>query len=198
MLLFAMIVGGDGIRYQSSIESNFDLDERLILRIAKRDMSAFDELYYKTERILYSYILSIVRHHHDALDILQEVYVKLNNSAHLYQPQGKPMAWLFTISKNMAYSHLRSKQQVADLDVIDLDNSIDYSYVVESKDREILNIALNILTTEERSIVLLSAISGFKHREIAEHLDLKLNTVLSKYSRAIKKMRDYIREEGLL
>lgn len=198
MLLFSMIVNNDSIRYQSSTEHSFDLDESLILRIANRDMSAFDELYYKTERILYSYILSIVRHHDDSLDILQEVYVKLNNSAHLYQPQGKPMAWLFTISKNLSYDFLKSKKQTLDLDVIDLENSAEYSYVVDEKDKELLNIALNILTTQERSIVLLSAISGFKHREIAEHLDLKLNTVISKYSRAIKKMRDYMREEGLM
>lgn len=73
-----------------------------------------------------------------------------------------------------------------------------YSYVDNKTDNEVLQIALNILSEEERTIVLLSAISGMQHREIAANLGLKLSTVLSKYHRAIKKMREYIRKEGLM
>lgn len=198
MLIFAMVLGDGPIQNNDSFNHAFDLDESLILRIANRDMDAFDELYFKTEKILYSYILSFVRHHQDSLDILQETYIKLMNSAHLYQPMGKPMAWLFTISKNLAVSHLRSKKHHVDLEVIDLNNDLSFSYVDNHTDREILQIALQILTEEERTIVLLSAISGLKHKEIAQNLDLKLSTVLSKYSRSIKKMREYIRKEGLM
>lgn len=198
MLIFGMVMDDGPIQLNDVKNHAFDLDESLIQRIAHRDMAAFDELYYKTEKILYSYILSFVKQHDDTLDLLQETYVKLMNSSHLYQPMGKPMAWLFTISKNLAISHLRSKKNYVDVDVIDLENDISYSYVDNNTDNEVLRIALNILSEEERTIVLLSAISGLKHREIANNLDLKLSTVLSKYHRAIKKMREYIRKEGLM
>lgn len=198
MLIFGMVMDDGPIQLNDVKNHAFDLDESLIQRIAHRDMAAFDELYYKTEKILYSYILSFVKQHDDTLDLLQETYVKLMNSSHLYQPMGKPMAWLFTISKNLVISHLRSKKNYVDVDVIDLENDISYSYVDNNTDNEVLRIALNILSEEERTIVLLSAISGLKHREIANNLDLKLSTVLSKYSRAIKKMREYIRKEGLM
>lgn len=198
MLIFGMVLDDGPIQLNDVKKHAFDLDESLIQRIAHRDMAAFDELYYKTEKILYSYILSFVKQHEDTLDLLQETYVKLMNSSHLYQPMGKPLAWLFTISKNLAISHLRSKKNYVDVDVIDLENDISYSYVDNNTDNEVLRIALNILSEEERTIVLLSAISGLKHREIANNLDLKLSTVLSKYHRAIKKMREYIRKEGLV
>lgn len=198
MLIFGMVMDDGPIQLNDVKNHAFDLDESLIQRIAHRDMAAFDELYYKTEKILYSYILSFVKQHDDTLDLLQETYVKLMNSSHLYQPMGKPMAWLFTISKNLTISHLRSKKNYVDVDVIDLENDISYSYVDNNTDNEVLRIALNILSEEERTIVLLSAISGLKHREIAANLDLKLSTVLSKYHRAIKKMREYIRKEGLM
>lgn len=198
MLIFGMVMDDGPIQLNDVKNHAFDLDESLIQRIAHRDMAAFDELYYKTEKILYSYILSFVKQHDDTLDLLQETYVKLMNSSHLYQPMGKPMAWLFTISKNLAISHLRSKKNYVDVDVIDLENDISYSYVDNNTDNEVLRIALNILSEEERTIVLLSAISGLKHREIANNLDLKLSTVLSKYHRAIKKMREHIRKEGLM
>jgi RNA polymerase sigma-70 factor (ECF subfamily) len=48
---------------------------------------------------------------------------------------------------------------------------------------------MEALSDTERQIVVLHAVSGFKHREIAAHLGLPLATVLSKYYRAIKKMK---------
>ena len=136
MLIFGMVLDDGPIQLNDVKNHAFDLDESLIQRIAHRDMAAFDELYYKTEKILYSYILSFVKQHDDTLDLLQETYVKLMNSSHLYQPMGKPMAWLFTISKNLAISHLRSKKNYVDVDVIDLENDISYSYVDNNTDNE--------------------------------------------------------------
>jgi len=48
---------------------------------------------------------------------------------------------------------------------------------------------LTLLTEEEQQIVTLHAVAGFKHREIAAFLDLPLPTVLSKYTRALKKLK---------
>jgi RNA polymerase sigma-70 factor (ECF subfamily) len=48
------------------------------------------------------------------------------------------------------------------------------------------------LTEQERQIVALHALAGFKHREIAAILRLPLPTVLSKYNRALKKLRQHL------
>ena len=55
---------------------------------------------------------------------------------------------------------------------------------------------LTVLSDTERQIVVLHAVSGFKHREIAACLELPLATVLSKYHRAIKKMKTNLEKEG--
>ena len=52
--------------------------------------------------------------------------------------------------------------------------------------------ALASLADEERRIVMLHAVTGLKHREIAALLELPLPTVLSKYHRALKKMRSFL------
>ena len=49
------------------------------------------------------------------------------------------------------------------------------------------------LGEEERQIVLLHAVTGLKHREIAALLELPLSTVLSKYHRALKKLREQLK-----
>ena len=53
----------------------------------------------------------------------------------------------------------------------------------------VLNVCVPPLEDQERQIVTLHALTGLKHREIAALLGLPLPTVLSKYSRALKKLR---------
>jgi RNA polymerase sigma-70 factor (ECF subfamily) len=60
---------------------------------------------------------------------------------------------------------------------------------ISPEDRHLLQIAMAALTDEERRVVLLHAVTGLKHREIAALLELPLATVLSKYHRAIKKLK---------
>lgn len=52
-----------------------------------------------------------------------------------------------------------------------------------------LEAVLSALSDEERAIVTLHALTGLRHREIAALLGLPLPTVLSKYSRALKKLQ---------
>ena len=59
-------------------------------------------------------------------------------------------------------------------------------------ERALLQGALASLADEERRIVLLHAVTGMKHREIAALLELPLPNVLSKYHRALKKMRIFL------
>ena len=59
----------------------------------------------------------------------------------------------------------------------------------------VLREAMRILSAEERQIVLLHAVSGLKHREIADDLGMPLATVLSKYRRALAKLRKRLSEE---
>ena len=60
----------------------------------------------------------------------------------------------------------------------------------------ILQKALDILEFEDRQIVVLHALTGMKHREIAELLDMPVGTVLSKYKRSLEKMRKELEGKG--
>lgn len=183
--------------FQKPKTHTLDLDETLLARIGQRDREAFNEFYALTEKILYSYILSIVKDQHTTNDLLQETYLKIMNSAHLYQPMGKPMAWVFTMAKRLCYDYFREQKRKSTIDFDDIENVAEYTQEETRDTQELLDIALAILNEQEREIVLLSAITGLKHREIAENLDMKLSTVLSKYHRAIKKMREHLKKEGI-
>ena len=172
------------------------IDERLFERIGKEDPEALKELYEQTHRILYAYVLSMAKDHQDAMDIVQDTYLKIRSAAHLYKPMGKPLAWMFTIAKNLTRNHFRRTQRFSDAEDQDLENDPKYSYVTDPEDRMVLESTMKILTEEERQIVILHSVAGFKHREMAESLDMPVATVLSKYHRALKKLRKHLKREG--
>lgn len=176
----------------------FHLDESLFKQIGEDDMAAFEELYNITERTMYAYIFSMVGDHQDTLDILQETYLKICAAAHLYTPMGKPLAWMFSIAKNLHRSKLRSQKKEVQDSFDDMENSLGFSYVSDPDDRLVLETALKVLSEEERQIVLLHAISGMKHKEIADSFGIPLSTTLSKYHRALKKMKKHLNVEGSL
>lgn len=195
MMIFYMLSDSEKpnpIKYQKLVVS-----EELFGQIAKGDLAAFEELYQLTQKSVYSFALSILRNHEDAMDVLQETYLKIRGAAHLYKPMGKPMAWIFTIARNLAMTKIRTNKKADYISEEDISDNLSFSYVTDRDDKLVLQAALSILDTEEREILLLHAVSGFKHREIADSLSMSLGTVLSKYQRSLIKLRKYLKEQGV-
>lgn len=195
MVLFAFIQGD--YNPESNRKKPLEIDETLFKRIGNDDMVAFDELYYLTERTMYAFALSLTKDHHEALDLMQDVYLKIIVAAHLYQPMGKPLAWMFTITKNLFYKNRKKQKRSISMESEIIENDMRFSYINNVDDKIVLVSVLKILSEEEREIVLLYAVSGMKHKEIAEQLGLKLSTTLSKYHRALKKLRNHLEAEGV-
>lgn len=168
------------------------LDE-MIKRIAKGDKNALAELYYETKSAIYGFSLSLTKNPADSEDILQETYLKIWSNADGYKAKGTPMAWILTITKNLALMKLREKKKHQDLEPEQWDMEFHIPDTAgNTEDRHLLEAALNILSEEERQIILLHAVSGLKFREISELTGFGLSTVLSKYHRSLKKLKIYI------
>ena len=195
MLLFTFVLAPEPVRIQR--DPLIDIDEDLFRRIGQNDMGALDQLYHQTERTLYAFNVSLTRDHDAAVELLQDTYLKVMSAAHLYQPMGKPLAWLFTIAKNLYYSKYRKESRVIQLEPELIANDQRFSFVTDAEDKLVLETVLKRLTEEEREIVMLHAVSGMKHQEIADSLGLKLSTTLSKYRRALEKLRTYLEEKGV-
>ena len=91
---------------------------------------------------------------------------------------------------------LRNLKRSSYQDFDTLQVAVDFSGIKDAEDHMVLTSAFEVLAEEERTIVLLHAASGFKHREISELLNKPLATVLSKYRRAIKKLQDELTKNG--
>ena len=161
--------------------------EKLLIQLGAGNTDALERLYIKTKAAVYGFALSILKNPHQAEDVLQDTYLKIFSAASSYTPKGKPMAWIMTVTKNLALMKIRREDRFSDLPE-HYEPSVE-SHEVHFENKSVLNAALNILSDEESSIVIMHAVSGMKHREIAEVMDLSLSTVLSKYNRALKKMK---------
>lgn len=168
--------------------------ETLIAAIATGDRTAVAALYEETRTAVYGFALSIVRNAEDAQDVLQDTYVRVWSAARGYSPMGKPMAWILTIAKNLSMSVLRERVRTPDIpEEVWLTAAAESPYE-RTEQRLVLSAAMRVLSDEERQIVVLHAVTGLKHIEIARLLALPLPTVLSKYSRARKKLEKTLRE----
>ena len=169
--------------------------ERLLLQVGQGDRDAFARLYSLARGAVYALALSLLQDAHEAQDTAQDTFVKVWESAPSYRPQGSPMAWMLTIARNLARSRLRRGGRQVGLEDEEW-NAIPADLpAVSPEDRQVLQEALARLGEEERRIVLLHAVTGLKHREIAQVLELPLSTVLSKYHRGLKKLRALMKGE---
>ena len=180
---------------EESARRNQEL-EQLLARTGAGDREAFAQLYRLSRGAVYALTVSLLHSAQEAQDVLQDTFVKVWENAPGYRPQGSPMSWLLTIAGNQARTRLRRRGREVMLDeeawsVIPAD-----APEVSPEDRQLLQEALARLSAEERQIVLLHAVTGLKHREIAQLLELPLSTVLSKYHRGLKKLKALMKGES--
>ena len=168
-----------------------DMDD-LLFRIAAGEQAALAQLYEHTQASVFGFALSILKNTHDAEDVLHDCYVAVWQGAAGYRSRGKPLAWILTVTRNLCLQQLRTRSRVTDLAPEDWEPYLADKEGVTLEDRSILRSCMEQLRDEERQIVTLHALSGFKHREIAAILQLPLPTVLSKYHRAVKRLKQHL------
>ena len=186
------------LQFLNVLAESFDHDparlDKLIAETALGNESAFEELYRSIKASVYGYSLSVLKRPHDAEDVTHDCFVRIYANARSYVSHGKPLAWILTIAKRLCFDRLSEQKNLTSLD--DCENDFSDLSLLSNDELTAVRSLISLLSDDERSIIMLHAVSGFRHREIAEFLSLPLSTVLSKYHRAIKKLKAaYIQDE---
>ena len=171
-----------------------EIADELIFSLAKGNREALKIIYEKSINPLYAYVLSLTKNKYDTEDVLQETYVSIAENAASYHGGNKAMAWIFRIARNFTLMHFRKEKNKESIHEVEeaVDAKYSFSFVENADHRMLLESAMEILEEEERQILFLHAVAGWKNREIAEYLGKNLNTVLSKYQRSIKKLQEHL------
>ena len=95
--------------------SGADELDRCIERVAMCDRDAFAVLYRSTSGAVFAYALSVLKNRQDAEDVLHDCYVNIYQTAQAYRSEGKPMAWIMTVTRNLCLHKLRERSRRAEL-----------------------------------------------------------------------------------
>lgn len=161
---------------------------------------SFVRFFRDTSRRAFVYALQLAGNRDDAMDLVQEAYLRLHARwAECAAPE-KAAAWLYTIIRNLAIDHLRRRARRAETE---LDSSVLASVqegpeadAARSERARRLWAAIASLPPEQREILLLRDWHGLNYSEIAELLGLSLGTVSSRLHHARQKVREAM--EGFL
>lgn len=161
---------------------------------------SFVRFFRDTSRRAFVYALQLAGNRDDAMDLVQEAYLRLHARwAECAAPE-KAAAWLYTIIRNLAIDHLRRRARRAEAE---LDSSVLASVqegpeadAARSERARRLWAAIASLPPEQREILLLRDWHGLNYSEIAELLGLSLGTVSSRLHHARQKVREAM--EGFL
>ncbi len=103
------------IQNEFDIKTDAETLEACILKVAQKSDIAFAKLYKLTSDAVYGFALSVLINTHDAEDVLQDCFINIYNAAPSYRPDGKPMAWILTITKSLCYQRLRKNSKISDI-----------------------------------------------------------------------------------
>jgi RNA polymerase sigma factor (sigma-70 family) len=170
---------------------------QLIKRCIKKDRAAQAELYGLYAPTMLGICYRYTKNREDAEDILQEGFVKVFQNMEQFQQKGVFEAWLRRIMVNTAISYLRkhsryrNQLQVEDLALHPVSQE---QPAIQLDTKELIECIRN-LPLAYQTVFNLYAIEGYDHQEIANLLDLNINTVRSQYSRARTMLIQRIQQE---
>ena len=179
---------------QSMVYTKDSTEEQLIEGCRRRDRSAQRYLYARLYGRMLVICLRYTADKAEAEDVLNRAFLKIFNKIDDYQPTGMFTGWTAKIVFRTALDYVRSKtvyRRVMDFSAEK--EPLLQPAVVDHLVAEDLYRAVQQLPDEMRAVFSLYVLDGYKHREIAEILDININTSKWHLSRAKKQMRELLR-----
>jgi RNA polymerase sigma-70 factor (ECF subfamily) len=181
----------DRLVAKTSIDSSPAI-ERLVRRAVARakdgDREAVRYLYLRYSDNVYGYVRTIVRDHHDAEDVTQQVFAKLITAIARYEPRGVPfVAWLLRMAHNAAVDAIRSQRMTPTAEIFDPNVA---AYEDPSDHARSLRDALAALPEDQRQVVVLRHVLGLSPVEIAAQLGRSSSSVYGLHHRGRRALCD--------
>lgn len=134
--------------------------------------------------LVYRYALRLSGQEADAEDVVQQTFLTAQARFDQLRDPARAKAWLCTIARNIYLKRFRREYAVSVLSLESVAEPEQIGAVEPDIDPEYLQIVLNDLPEEFRTPVVLFYFKEFSYREIAEHVDVPLGTVMSRLARA--------------
>lgn len=181
-------------------------DEVLAVKARDGDQDAFAELVRRYQQGVVNLAYRLVGNWEEALDLSQEIFLRVYQNLDRYDAQRPFKPWLYRIATNYCYDHLRQRGRRRRAYVTTewteqapvVDGRIDLEeHVLQGEIRQAVEEVIASLPDRYRATVVLRYLEGLSYQEIAEALDMPLGTVKTHLYRAREQMRAALKAKGV-
>ena len=178
-------------------------DDELMQEIKADNMFAFDVLYKKYCIRVYKFGYSILKSREESENLTQDVFLSLWENRLKIEKNSSIKSYVFTITYNSAISIIRKKaresqfmeylKSLQEINVEPVNIELEYTELTNKLDE-----ILQTLPQRQKEIYLLHRVKGLKYSEIAESLNISVNTIENHMSRALKTIRKKLGNYSLM
>ena len=181
------------------------VDDRDLVEAARRgDRDAFKTLFERYHRRAYALAFGVLRHQDDALDVVQDAFIKAHKYLDKFEGTSSFYTWLYRIVMNLCIDHLRKHRRVkpVELDEAKLEEgAVDDALLPRIlggnpgralADKEIrarIDQALGELSENHRTVIVMRELDGLSYEEMAAAMGCSKGTIMSRLFHARKNMQ---------
>ena len=183
-------------------------DRELVATAITGVEGSFEELVRRYQRPISAYVYRMVGNYESALDLTQEIFIKVYGSLGRYRPEFKFSTWIYKIAHNSAVDHLR-RNSTREQSLIHGTEGDNFELPIESgrltpeqeserKERRIeIEAVVRALPANYRELIILRHSQDLTYEEIVDVTGLPLGTVKNRLFRAREMMRQQFVEKGI-
>lgn len=185
-------------------------DTELVVRALAGREDGFEELVRRYQRPIVAYVYRMVGDYDSALDLAQEVFIKVYNSLGRYRPEFKFSTWIYRIAHNAAIDHLR-RQGASRTEEMEIEGPEGTTFekplaskaptpeqeTERGERRAEIEEVVAQLSPTYRELIVLRHSHDLSYDEIAEVTSLPLGTVKNRIFRAREAMRELLVARGI-
>jgi RNA polymerase sigma-70 factor (ECF subfamily) len=178
-------------------------DRELVLAAQRGDRDAFKTLFERYHRRAYALAFGVLRHPDDALDIVQDAFIKAHKYLDKFEGNSSFYTWLYRIVMNLAIDHIRKHRRVkpVELDENRVESDADDALLprilgenparalVDKQIRARIDQALDELSDNHRSVLVMRELEGLSYEGMAQAMNCSKGTIMSRLFHARRNMQ---------
>jgi RNA polymerase sigma-70 factor (ECF subfamily) len=200
---FSLLARTYGHVTPTDIEKQENTDYALAQAAAAGDMQAFEELYQRHNRRVYSLCLRMTQNVSEAEDLAQEVFIQLFRKIGSFRGESAFTTWLHRMTVNQVLMHFRKRSVKLEHTTEEGETPVQVVRGTENPnqmpvvDRIALDKAIAQLPPGYRTVFVLHDVEGHEHEEIAQMLGCSVGTSKSQLHKARMKLRGLLRQQNV-
>ena len=187
---------------RASLSTGVD-DADLVQAARRGDRDAFKTLFERYHRRAYTLAFGVVRNQDDALDVVQDAFIKAHKYLDKFEGTSSFFTWLYRIVMNLAIDHIRKHRRIkpVELDEQHVEDVADDTLVpkilggnpgralMDKQIRARIDQALDELSDNHRAVLVMRELEGMSYEEMAQAMGCSKGTIMSRLFHARKNMQ---------